>query len=575
MSSTVESSLPPSLAGLTEEQRSQLADLPRAQRAEALAGFSKSDLDQVTARLALESGLELAPHDQFDLERLEGLPIRLINEYHCVPVRTGDEDEATPDESGESLAEPRPLKLATSWPPDAAMDEWVFASCGRDPKWLLASPDRIGKFITANLGVGAESLEDSLDELEDEALATEDEEDETAAVIRFVNQVIAQAIEDGATDIHFEPQEELLRIRYRIDGLLVSVPVPENLRRFQDAITSRLKIMAKLNISERRLPQDGRINYRLGGNTLDIRLSTIPTMYGESVSLRLLNKKSEPLTLEQLGLPASDRETIDQALTVPHGIILVTGPTGSGKSTSLNAFIRQINSIDQRIMTIEDPIEYEVPGVIQMQVREEIGFGFGEALRHILRQDPNIIMVGEIRDRETADIAIRASLTGHLVFSTIHTNDAPGAVTRLIDMGIEPFLIASSVEMVLAQRLVRRLCQTCTEMQPIEQKALRETLRVLEIDPAEAEGVTHLPHAVGCEACRNLGYRGRVGLFEILRLDERYHDLIVRRESAREIRKLGLQSGMRTLEQSGWIQIKARLTSAEEVIRVVSMTDTK
>jgi type II secretory ATPase GspE/PulE/Tfp pilus assembly ATPase PilB-like protein len=573
MSSTVESSLPPSLAGLTEEQRDQINDLPRAQRGEVLADFLKSDLDRVTARLAVETGLEIAHHDQFDLERLEGLPIRLINEYHCVPVRSGDDNEAGDDESGEAFVEPSPLRLATSWPPDAAMDEWVFASCGRDPEWLLAPSDRIGKFITANLGVGAESLEESLNDLEDEALATEEEEDETAAVIRFVNQVIAQAIEDGATDIHFEPQEESLRIRYRIDGLLVSVPVPENLRRFQDAITSRLKIMAKLNISERRLPQDGRINYRLGGNTLDIRLSTIPTMYGESVSLRLLNKKSEPLTLEQLGLPMSDRVTIDQALTVPHGIILVTGPTGSGKSTSLNAFIRQINSVDQRIMTIEDPIEYEVPGVIQMQVREEIGFGFGEALRHILRQDPNIIMVGEIRDRETADIAIRASLTGHLVFSTIHTNDAPGAVTRLIDMGIEPFLIASSVEMVLAQRLVRRLCPVCKEMLPIEEKALRETLRALEIDPTEAEGVTHLPHAVGCEACRNLGYRGRVGLFEILRLDERYHDLIVRRESAREIRKLGLQSGMRTLEQSGWIQVKAGLTSGEEVIRVLSMAE--
>ncbi len=557
----------PVLVGLTDEQRATLADLPRAQRAEQLAQYLEQSVDEVTARLAAESGVKIASHDHFDLERLEGLPIRLINEYHCVPVRF-EVDEADPD-SGE-----QPLRLATSWPPDPLMGEWVFAACGREPEWLLASSDRIGKFITANLGVGAESLEESLDEAEDDlAVAAEDEEDETAAVIRFVNQVIAQAIEDGATDIHFEPQEESLRIRYRIDGLLVSVPMPENLRRFQDAITSRLKIMSKLNISERRLPQDGRINYRLGGNTLDIRLSTIPTMYGESVSLRLLNKKSEPLTLEQLGLPAADRETIDRALTVPHGIILVTGPTGSGKSTSLNAFIRQINSIDQRIMTIEDPIEYEVPGVIQMQVREEIGFGFGEALRHILRQDPNIIMVGEIRDRDTADIAIRASLTGHLVFSTIHTNDAPGAVTRLVDMGIEPFLIASSVEMVLAQRLVRRLCQKCLEMRPVDPQALVETLRVLEIDPAESEGVTQLPYAVGCDDCRNLGYRGRVGLFEILRLDESYHDLIVRRESAREIRKLGVASGMRTLEQSGWIQIKAGLTSADEVIRVISMKE--
>jgi type II secretory ATPase GspE/PulE/Tfp pilus assembly ATPase PilB-like protein len=569
MTLLTESETLPALAGLTEEQRAALAELPRAHRGEHLAGLLDLSVDQVTSRLAAECGLAVASHDHFDLERLEGLPIRLINEYHCVPVRF--EPEADEDETETA---DRPLRLATSWPPDPIMSEWVFVACGREPEWMLAPADRIGKFITTNLGVGAESLEESLEEAEDElAVAAEDEEDETAAVIRFVNQVISQAIEDGATDIHFEPQEELLRIRYRIDGLLVSVPVPENLRRFQDAITSRLKIMSKLNISERRLPQDGRINYKIGGNTLDIRLSTIPTMYGESVSLRLLNKKSEPLTLEQLGLPLADRQTIDKVLTVPHGIILVTGPTGSGKSTSLNAFIRQINSVDQRIMTVEDPIEYEVPGVIQMQVREEIGFGFGEALRHILRQDPNIIMVGEIRDRETADIAIRASLTGHLVFSTIHTNDAPGAVTRLIDMGIEPFLIASSVEMVLAQRLVRRLCQSCMEMRPVDPEALKETLRVLEIDPSEADGVTHLPHAVGCDACRNLGYRGRVGLFEILRLDERYHDLIVRRESAREIRKLGLSAGMRTLEQSGWVQIKAGLTSAEEVIRIISMKD--
>ena len=560
----------PTLARLTDEQRATLAGLSHAQRGEALAGFLGLHPDEVTARLAEESGLPVASHEHFDLARLEGLPIRLINEFHCVPVRVDPDAAAVVPEAGRAET---PLRLATGWPPDPAMSDWVFAACGREPEWLLAPADRIGKFITANLGVGAESLEESLQELGDEAAAVDEEEDETAAVIRFVNQVISQAIEDGATDIHFEPQEESLRIRYRIDGLLVTVPVPENLRRFQDAITSRLKIMAKLNISERRLPQDGRINYRLGGNTLDIRLSTMPTMYGESVSLRLLNKKSEPLTLEQLGLPASDRKVIDSALTVPHGIILVTGPTGSGKSTSLNAFIRQINSIDLRIITIEDPIEYEVPGVIQMQVREEIGFGFGEALRHILRQDPNVIMVGEIRDRETADIAIRASLTGHLVFSTIHTNDAPGAVTRLIDMGIEPFLIASSVEMVLAQRLVRRLCAACKEMRPIDPVSLRETLRVLEIDPAEAEGITHLPHAVGCETCRNLGYRGRVGLFEILRLDERFHDLIVRRESARAIRKLGLQAGMRTLEQSGWMQIKSGLTSPDEVIRIISMKE--
>jgi type II secretory ATPase GspE/PulE/Tfp pilus assembly ATPase PilB-like protein len=514
--------------------------------------------DEVVQRLSEDSGLALGDADAFDLDVLLSLPIRIVNEYHVVPLENNGDEES--------------LVLATSWLPNRDMDDWIFATSGKEVSWRLASPEKITKFITANLGVGAESLDESMDLMADASAAEEDEEDENAAIIRFVNQVVSQAIEDGATDIHFEPQEETLRIRYRIDGLLVSVPVPENLRRFQDAITSRLKIMAKLNISERRLPQDGRINYKMGGNTLDIRLSTISTMYGESVSLRLLNKKSEPLSLEQLGLPEEDQEKVDSVLALPHGIILVTGPTGSGKSTSLNAFIRQINSTDQRIITIEDPIEYEVPGVNQIQVRPEIGFDFADALRHVLRQDPNIIMIGEIRDKDTADIAIRASLTGHLVFSTIHTNDAPGAVTRLVDMGIEPFLIASSIEMVIAQRLVRRICDDCKRMVPIDPVSLRNSLAALDIDPEEINGVTHLPEAAGCENCRQLGYRGRLGLFEILRVDEHYHDLIVRRESARAIRKLGLEQGMRTLEQSGWMQVKRGLTSLEEVIRVVSMS---
>jgi len=546
------------LESLSEEQRNELDAAPRSEKVQLLAGYLENSEDEVVQRLSEDSGLALGDADAFDLDVLLSLPIRIVNEYHVVPLENSGDEES--------------LVLATSWLPNRDMDDWIFATSGKEVSWRLASPEKITKFITANLGVGAESLDESMDLMADASAAEEDEEDENAAIIRFVNQVVSQAIEDGATDIHFEPQEETLRIRYRIDGLLVSVPVPENLRRFQDAITSRLKIMAKLNISERRLPQDGRINYKMGGNTLDIRLSTISTMYGESVSLRLLNKKSEPLSLEQLGLPEEDQEKVDSVLALPHGIILVTGPTGSGKSTSLNAFIRQINSTDQRIITIEDPIEYEVPGVNQIQVRPEIGFDFADALRHVLRQDPNIIMIGEIRDKDTADIAIRASLTGHLVFSTIHTNDAPGAVTRLVDMGIEPFLIASSIEMVIAQRLVRRICDDCKRMVPIDPVSLRNSLAALDIDPEEINGVTHLPEAVGCENCRQLGYRGRLGLFEILRVDEHYHDLIVRRESARAIRKLGLEQGMRTLEQSGWMQVKRGLTSLEEVIRVVSMS---
>ncbi|MBL4575071.1 MAG: type II/IV secretion system protein [Opitutaceae bacterium] len=545
------------LESLSEEQVNELETAQRSGKVQLLASYLDIPEEEALQRLSGDAGLALADPDAFDLEVLTSLPIRIINEYHCVPL-LGDSDEDS-------------LVLATSWLPDGDMDDWIFATSGKEVSWRLAAPDKITKFVTANLGVGAESLDDSMDLVADASFSEEEEEDESAAIIRFVNQVISQAIEDGATDIHFEPQEETLRIRYRIDGLLVAVPVPENLRRIQDAITSRLKIMAKLNISERRLPQDGRINYNKSGNTLDIRLSTISTMYGESVSLRLLNKKSEPLSLEQLGLPQEDQVQIDNVLTLPHGIILVTGPTGSGKSTSLNAFIRQINSTDKRIMTIEDPIEYEVPGVNQIQVQPEIGFDFADALRHVLRQDPDTIMIGEIRDKDTADIAIRASLTGHLVFSTIHTNDAPGAITRLVDMGIEPFLIASSIEMVIAQRLIRRICSDCKKMLPVDPVSLRNSLAILDIDPEEAHGISHLPEPSGCEKCRQLGYRGRLGLFEILRVDESFHDLIVNKESARAIRKLGLEKGMRTLEQSGWMQVKKGLTSLEEVVRVVSM----
>jgi general secretion pathway protein E len=391
--------------------------------------------------------------------------------------------------------------------------------------------------------------------------------------VRFVTDVITQAVDDQATDIHFEPQEGQLRIRYRVDGLLVPVSVPENLLRFQDAIISRVKIMARLNISERRLPQDGRINFKAGGTTLDIRVSTIPTIYAESISLRLLNKKKEAYTMDKLGMSAEEQNQIKQVLDYPHGIILVTGPTGSGKSTSLNAFLRQINSTDLRIITIEDPIEYEVPGVNQMQVRSEIGLTFASALRHVLRQDPDVIMVGEIRDRETADIAIRASLTGHLVFSTLHTNDAPGAITRLVDMGIEPFLVASAIELVIAQRLVRRLCPECNKAAPVTKVKLLESLSILGINPSEAEGIAELRSPVGCDRCRGTGYRGRIGLFEIFRLNEEMHTLVLKRESTRTLALSAREHGMRTLGQSGWDKVRAGYTTLDEVLRVITVAE--
>ncbi len=548
---------------LAEDQKAELEGLRRSERLEQLAKWKNKNLSELLEWLGNQTGMSVVSHEQFDLDRLSSIPLRILHEFHCVPIKSldgkGDEGE---------------LILATGWPIDDVMGDWVYATCGRRPIWKLANPDRISKFITQNLGVGAESLDESFD-IDDDLVSTEvsEEEDEDAAIIRFVNDVFQQAVEDGATDIHFEPMEDELRIRYRIDGLLVSVPVPDNLRKFQDAIVSRLKIMAKLNISERRLPQDGRINLKTADTTLDIRLSTMPVMYGESISLRLLNKKSAPLSLQQLGMSDLDQQKVDRVLGLPHGIILVTGPTGSGKSTSLNAFIRKINSEDRRIITVEDPIEYEVPGVNQIQVKQEIGFGFAEALRHVLRQDPNVIMVGEIRDRETADIAIRASLTGHLVFSTLHTNDSAGAITRLTDMGIEPFLIASGVELVIAQRLLRRLCQDCYRLKPIDESVVLDSLRVLDMPLSAMDGVTDLPVSQGCEKCRNIGYRGRIGIYEILRVTESLHDPIVNREAAPLMREIGRKGGMVTLGESGWGLTLNNLTTLDEVVRTISVKE--
>ncbi|MBX3736838.1 MAG: type II/IV secretion system protein [Candidatus Didemnitutus sp.] len=550
------------------DQLRQLREAPRAERQELLAVFRNLSPGAVLPFLAEQTSLPVVATLAADADAIATLPARLVHDYQVLPVAVGDRKN---DDASSTDA---PLHLATSWPPDDDVRDWVAVFTPRRVQWHLAAADRLRQLIIENYGVGAGSIEDS-DEPDTFASgqALNIEADADAAVVRFVRDIIAQAIEDGATDIHFEPQEGQLRIRYRVDGLLVPVPVPENLLRYQDAIISRLKIMARLNISEKRLPQDGRINFKAGDNVLDIRVSTIPTIYAESVSLRLLNQKKEAYTMDRLGMDESEQAIITKVLDYPHGIILVTGPTGSGKSTSLNAFLRKINSTDLRIVTVEDPIEYEVPGSNQMQVRPEIGLTFASALRHVLRQDPDVIMVGEIRDRETADIAIRASLTGHLVFSTLHTNDAPGAITRLIDMGIEPFLVASSIELVIAQRLVRRLCPDCAGTEPISQMKLRDTLAVLGLDASLAEGVTHVPKPCGCERCRNTGYRGRIGLFEILRPDESLHDLIVHRESTRALAKVARDHGMRTLQQSGWAKVLAGHTTLEEVLRVITVAE--
>ncbi len=573
MPATQQDTLPESIASrLTDERRQAVLEAPRGLRLAALAAALGIDENAALQMVAESARLGIATNLETDPGARGLLPARLVHDFQLIPIRVGPAASADGDPEPTAAT---PLHLASAWLPDPSMADWLRTFTPRPLVWHMAVPERVHQLIIENFGVGSGALEDS-DEGYVAPEAQRDAEadvDEDAAVVRFVTDVITQAVDDQATDIHFEPQEGQLRIRYRVDGLLVPVSVPENLLRFQDAIISRVKIMARLNISERRLPQDGRINFKAGGNTLDIRVSTIPTIYAESISLRLLNKKKEAYTMDRLGMSAEEQSQIKEVLDYPHGIILVTGPTGSGKSTSLNAFLRHINSTDLRIITIEDPIEYEVPGVNQMQVRSEIGLTFASALRHVLRQDPDVIMVGEIRDRETADIAIRASLTGHLVFSTLHTNDAPGAITRLVDMGIEPFLVASAIELVIAQRLVRRLCPECARMEPVTKIKVLESLSILGCDPKEAETVTTLRAPVGCDRCRGTGYRGRIGLFEIFRLNEEMHAEILRRESTRTLAHSARTHGMRTLGQSGWEKVKAGYTTLDEVLRVITISD--
>jgi type II secretion system protein E len=458
------------------------------------------------------------------------------------------------------------LQVAVSNPFDAALLNAVQFNAQSGIQFGLAPRDEIEKALKKYYGVGAETL-DQMAEDEPIDLVVEDKEitegDQEASVIKFVNQVIWEAFKDRATDIHFEPAEDELRIRYRIDGILHQTPMPPQLKRFQSALISRIKVMSGMNIAEKRLPQDGRINVRIKGEEIDIRVSTVPTVYGESVSLRLLTRGKIFLSLEKLGFAPKDEQALREIIIKPHGILLVTGPTGSGKSTSLYAFLSTINSVHKRIITIEEPVEYELKGINQIAVRSDIGLTFAMGLRHILRQDPNVIMVGEIRDLETAEIAIRAALTGHLVFSTLHTNDAPSAFTRLIDMGIEPFLVASSVEAVMAQRLVRTICPHCK----VEQKVEKNFLRKIGF-PEEEIDTAKFWRGTGCEECRQLGYQGRMGIYELLLLNEAVRPLILNRAPASTIAQKAIEQGMRTLRTDGWNKVRAGQTTIEEVLRV-------
>lgn len=449
------------------------------------------------------------------------------------------------------------------------IDDLTFA-LGKDVQLVVADPVRVENLIKQHYGEDDESLEDLLSEIGAASSAAGDEDDVSendiekmagqTPIIRFVNLVLGQAIRDKASDIHFEPFEEEFKIRYRIDGALYEMAPPP--RHLALPITSRVKVLANLNIAERRIPQDGRIKLTIAGRPVDLRVSTLPTQFGESVVLRVLDQSAVQLDLEQLGMPADVFDGINEIVQRPNGIFIVTGPTGSGKTTTLYSALRKINTSDLKLLTAEDPVEYEIEGIMQVPVSSGVGLTFAAALRSFLRQDPDVIMVGEIRDLETAQISIQASLTGHLVLSTLHTNDAAGAVTRLVDMGVEPFLIASSLEAVLAQRLVRRICPDCRT--PYEPPAA--LLQQLGIDPIDI-GNREFFYGRGCAKCSDTGYRGRKGIYEWLRMTEAVRDLVVQRSPTLVIKQKALEQGMRTLRDDGLRSIFDGATSIEEVVK--------
>ena len=482
---------------------------------------------------------------------LQKLPASAVYQYNVLPLKFAD----------------GVLTVVSSDPFSTMAADGLRLAAGCPVKIALAPREEIDKAVKKFYGVGADAIEKMI---EDGRYAVDDDdgsmskidvgaEGEEASIVKFVNRIIAEADRQGATDIHIEPQETELRIRYRIDGMLHKVDVPPQLNRLKSAIISRIKVMANLDIAEKRLPMDGRIGIRLGGEDIDIRVSTMPGAWGESISLRLLAKSGNFVKMCDLGFNDRDFRVVDKIIRRPNGIFLVTGPTGSGKSTSLYSFLHEVNTMDVRILTAEDPIEYQMDGIIQVQMNKDIGLDFARTLRAFLRQDPDKIMVGEIRDRETAEIAINASLTGHMVFSTLHTNDAAGAFPRMIDMGVEPFLIASAVAGVMGQRLCRRLCPTCRREVPLDRKYY-----TLSYPPARET----VWEPAGCDACSRTGFKGRRALFEVLEVDEDIETAIVKRANATEIRHLALARGMKTLREDGWAKVFKGVTSVTEIRRV-------
>jgi general secretion pathway protein E len=502
---------------------------------------------------------------QVDSALLSKIPIGFAKRYELIPIRR--------DGNGVLVAMANPLQLA-------ALDD-IRLLLAQPVSPALASPRAIVNCINQLYDRASDTAQQVIEDLSTERLdllASELQEPEDileaadeAPIIRLINSILFEAVRQRASDIHFEPFERELEIRFRIDGILYKILTPP--KRFQASIISRIKIMAGLNIAEKRLPQDGRIGIKIAGRDIDIRVSVIPTAHGERVVLRLLDKSTRLLNLEDVGLLPDELAIMDQLIRMSHGILLVTGPTGSGKTTTLYAALSKINSPDKNIITIEDPIEYQLKGIGQMQVNPKIALTFANGLRSILRQDPDIIMVGEIRDVETAEIAIHASLTGHLVFSTLHTNDASGAITRLLDMGIEPFLVSSSVLAIIAQRLIRMICSHCRQAYT----PTTEELEKMGLPASGGAGRGGLPagqagltfyRGTGCDDCMKTGYRGRSGIYEILLIDDELRQMILSKADANMIKGRAVAKGMRTLRDDGARKVIQGITTTEEVLRV-------
>ncbi len=568
------------------------ADLPRIEAAHSAdparplhellveQGYAKEE--HVLTALAEEFGLEYVDLTQtkVDTDALKSVPLRLVHRRNLMPLSR---------ENGT-------LTVATANPYDVyALDELQSAT-GLHILPVLASPREISRLIKTHFGVGGDTVAtlaadkkkddiELLEEIEadDSELAKQAQE---ASVVKLVNEILVEAAAERASDIHIEPEEKTLRIRYRIDGLLQTQKLPPEITRFQNAIISRIKIMARLNIAEKRLPQDGRIKMRVQGREIDVRVSIIPMIHGEGIVMRLLDKGRMTFDLASVGMLPHIYHTFKQLIDRPHGIVLVTGPTGSGKSTTLYSALNEIKDEITKIITVEDPVEYQQPGISQIQVHSKIGMTFANVLRSILRHDPDVILIGEMRDLETGEAGIQASLTGHMVFSTLHTNDAPSAVTRMIDMGIEPFLVASTVEGVMAQRLVRTICEECKEeftphmeelpidfpVGSVADAYLNHGAAIAAFKPSmERSGkVPPLFRGKGCRSCRQSGYRGRTGIHELMVSNDSIREMIVNRVNAGVIRQEAMKNGMLTLRQDGWKKVLMGKTTIDEVARVTA-----